>query len=341
MAEQMKNKRVKFLKGKQGLFIDSVVKRLNVGRDKLSEIFNIDKRTLSDWCREKSTMSYKALLDLCKNYNISVPKGIRVLPQFWYVNKAAKLGGLIRNKLYGNFGTLEGRIKGGLATIKKFTQKPELANKLGLKIIKDIKRPKSGLQLAEFIGIVLGNGGLTDYQLKVSFNRDTDADHGNFVKELVGELFGLTSKIIHKKFGKGSDVTVYSRNLVKFLESNGLRKGNKVKNKADIPLWIKRNNKLQLSCLRGLMDTDGSCYSYSHSVNKKRYCNVALCFTNASKALLKSVYNIFNKNGYYPCITGRRVYIYKENEVIRYFQEIGTHNSKHLKNFKRFRLLKD
>ncbi|MDD5464895.1 MAG: hypothetical protein PHP73_00900 [Candidatus Omnitrophica bacterium] len=336
MAEQIKNKRVKFPEGKQKLFIANVSKRLNLGRDKLSKIFNISRRTLSDWCREKSTMNYKALLDLYVNCNIPIPKEIKILPQFWYVKKAAKLGAFMRNKLYGNFGTPEGRRRGGLATIEKFMRKPELAKKLGLRIIKDINRPKRGLQLAEFVGIVLGDGGLTDYQLKITFNRDTDAEHADFMKELIKKLFKLTPKIISKKLDKGSDIAVYSKNLVEFLESNGLKRGNKVKNKADIPFWIKRNNNFQLSCLRGLMDTDGSCYTYSHNVNKKRYYNAALCFANASEPLLRSVYNIFDMNGYYPCITGRRVYVYGKNEIAKYFQKVGTHNPKHLQKYQKF-----
>jgi len=322
------------------LFISSVNKKLGVSRDKLSEIFNINRRTLSDWCREKSSMNYKVLLDLQTNYNISIPKEIKILPQFWYVNRAAKLGALMRNKLYGNFGTPEGRRKGGLTTIRKFMHRPKLAKKLGLRVIKDIKRPKSGLQLSEFVGIVLGDGGLTDYQLRITFNRDTDAEYADFVKELIKKLFKLAPRIIHKKSDKGSDIAVYSKNLVEFLESRGLKRGNKVRNKVDIPRWIKKNKRFQLSCLRGLMDTDGSCYAYSHNVNKKRYRNVALCFTNASEALLKSVYHIFDSGGYYPRMTGRRVYVYGENEINKYFQKVGSHNYKYLENYRRFRSLK-
>jgi len=340
MAEQIKNNRVKFPEGKQRLFIANVNKKLNVGWDGLSEIFNINRRTLSDWYREKTTMNYKALLGLQMNYDISIPKGIKILPQFWYVNRAAKLGALMRNKLYGNFGTPEGRRKGGFTTIRKFMHRPKLAKKSGLRIIKYINRPKSGLQLAEFVGIVLGDGGLTDYQLRITFNRDSDAGYADFVKGLIKKLFKLTPRIIHKKLDKGSDLAVYSKNLVEFLEGSGLKRGNKVRNKADIPLWVKRNNKFQLSCLRGLMDTDGSCYAYSHNVHEKRYRNVALCFTNASEALLKSVYQIFDSNGYYPCLTGRRVYVYGENEINKYFQKVGTRNSKHLENYKKFRFLK-
>ncbi|MDD5109230.1 MAG: LAGLIDADG family homing endonuclease [Candidatus Omnitrophica bacterium] len=336
MAEQIKNKRVKFPKGKQKLFIASVNKRLNLRQDELAKIFDINRRTLSGWCREKSTMSYKALLDLHANYNIPIPDGINILPQFWYVNRAARLGALMRNKLYGNFGTPEGRKKGGFATIRKFTRSPELAKKSGLRIIKNIKCPKRGLQLAEFVGIVLGDGGLTNYQLKITFNRDTDAEHADFMKELIKKLFKLTPKIISKKLDKGSDIVVYSKNLVEFLESNGLKRGNKVKNEVDIPFWIKQNNDFQLSCLRGLMDTDGSGYVYAHSINKKRYHNFALCFTNASGPLLRSVYTILDKNGYHPCMTERRVYVYGKNEIEKYFQKVGTHNSKHLHKYQKF-----
>jgi transcriptional regulator with XRE-family HTH domain len=341
MAEQIANKRVKFPEGKQRLFIAQVNRKLNLRRDQLAEIFSINRRTLSDWCREKSTMNYKAILELHKKYNISIPKEIKILPQFWYINRAAKLGAFMRNKLYGNLGTPEGRRRGGLATIRKFMHKPELAKKLGLRIIKGIKRPKSGLQLAEFIGIVLGDGGLTGYQLKITFNRDTDAEYADFVKELVKKLFKLTPRIIPKKSDKGSDIAIYSKNLVEFLESKGLKRGNKVRNKVDVPFWIKQNNSFRLACLRGLMDTDGSCYAYSHNVNKKRHHNIALCFTNASEALIRSVYDIFDNNGYSPSISGRHVYVYRESKINKYFQKVGTHNSKHLANYKRFRFLKD
>jgi len=145
MAEQIENKRVKFPEGKQKLFIANVSQRLNLGRDKLAKIFNINKRTLSNWCSERSTMNYKALLDLHINCNILIPEEIKILPQFWYVNRAAKLRALMRNKLYGNPGTSEGRRKGGLTTIGKFVRNPELAKKLGLRIIKEIKRPKRNL----------------------------------------------------------------------------------------------------------------------------------------------------------------------------------------------------
>jgi hypothetical protein len=341
MAEQIEGKRVKFPKGQQGLFIENANKKLNLGWDKLSKIFNISRRTLNDWRREKFTMNYLALLNLQMNYNISIPGKLKILPQFWYVNKAARLGASIRNKLYGNFGTPEGRRKGGFATIKKFMHNPKLASKLGVRLIKDIKRPKRGLQLAEFVGIVLGDGGLTDYQLKITFNRDTDAEYADFLKKLIKKLFKSTPRIILKKLDKGADIAVYSKNLVEFLESNGLQRGNKVRNKADIPSWIKQTNKFQLSCLRGLMDTDGSCYAYAHNVNKERYYNFALCFTNASESLLRSVYNIFERNRFSPCLSGRHVYVYGENEINKYFQKVGTHNPKHLENYRRFRFLKD
>ena len=84
------------------------------------------------------------------------------------------------------------------------------------------------------------------------------------------------------------------------------------------------------------MDTNGSCYADAHNVNKKRYCNFALCFTNASEPLLKSVYAILDKNGYYSSVTGRRVYVYGEKEIAKYFQKVGTQNNKHLRKYQKF-----
>jgi len=136
-------------------------------------------------------------------------------------------------------------------------------------------------------------------------------------------------------------IVASGKNLVELVQKYGLKIGNKVKQSVDIPSWILSKNEFAIACLRGLMDTDGSCYMYEHSVNKKRYRNFALCFTNASGALLKSTYNIFDRNGYHPCVTGRRVYVYGKEDIAKYFQKVGTHNSKHLEKYKRFRLLKD
>jgi intein/homing endonuclease len=336
MAEQIVNKRVCFAKGKQRLFIDSLVEKLYLDNDKLCESFNIKKRTLSDWRREISTMSYGALLGLCRKHNISFPKEVRVMPQFWYVRKGARKGGLIRNEKYGNPATAEGRRRGGLTTMRKFFSDPDLAKKLKVRIRKDISFPSKSARLAEFLGIMIGDGSLTDYQVRITLNRYTDIGYASFVEKLIKELFDVSPVIIRHKLDKSNDIVVYSKNLTGFLEEVGLKKGNKIKNNIDMPHWIKRNRAFKVACLRGLVDTDGSFYHCNHKAKRRTYSNFAFCFTSRSKKILKSVFDILKTNKLAPAIYKERVYLYRMESIKRYFEIVNSHNQKHFQKYASF-----
>ncbi len=323
-------------KGQQSKLLHRIGEHYCFDWSRIAKVSNVCERTLRDWRSEKYNMSYEALLKLQKIADIPIPKKKDILPEYWSARKFARKGGLKRYQIYGDFATVEGRKKGGINSQKLFHLNPEYARNLGIIIRKDIQRPKPSIELAEFIGIVLGDGGLTNYQLRITFNRDTDVKHADFVQRLIKRLFGLTTKIISRKFDKGSDVVVYSKNLVEFLEAQGLQKGNKVRNQVDLPLWIKRKKNFQISCLRGLMDSDGSFYQYYHRVNGNKYLNSALCFTNYSNNLLNSAFEILKTNGFNPSRYQERVYVYKKKNIERYFESIGSHNPKHLDKYKNY-----
>lgn len=175
----------------------------------------------------------------------------------------ARLGALKHNMLYGNPGTLEGRIKGGKATIKKFKQNPDLANKSGFIIRKNIRYPEKSVDLAELFGVILGDGGLPgNHQLIISFNNKTDRAYSLYLNSLLLRLFSINGNIQHRKDNNGADIVVSSSNLVDFLLREGLQFGNKVKNQVGVPAWIRKNPEYAKACVRGLMDTDGSFYCH-------------------------------------------------------------------------------
>ncbi|MBM4467703.1 MAG: hypothetical protein FJ014_19490 [Chloroflexi bacterium] len=55
--------------------------------------------------------------------------------------------------------------------------------------------PEKSPLLAEFIGIMLGDGSITDHQVTVTLNKTDDAEYANFIRELIGGLFGIASSI--------------------------------------------------------------------------------------------------------------------------------------------------
>jgi len=337
MAEQIRYNRIRFPKGRQKLFLEEIKMRLNCNNRFLAQALGIKIRTLSDWLREKSTINYSSIFNLCRKHKISFPQRAKLLPEFWYVKKASRLGAKIRNRLYGNPGTPEGRKRGGVTTMKQMMANPQLAMRLGFKTKKNIKLPQDKSLLAEFIGIMLGDGSLLGYGVKVTFNRVTDKKYGIFVQGLVRRLFGISSNVIIHKSDKSSDVVVYSKMLADYLVEMGLKRGNKKINNVDIPLWLKHDSKLGLDCIRGLADTDGSFYGYNNIIRGNRYKNFAFCFTNRASRLLASFYNILKKEGFSVSGAKDRVYLYKKKDIARYFEVVGSHNHKHLEKYRKFK----
>jgi len=285
-------------------------------------------------------MSYEALLKLCRISNISIPKITKILPEYWSAKKAARLGAIERNNLYGNPGTPEGRSKGGSTTVRKFREDPEFAKMLGFKLRTPMNLPGYSSELAEFIGIMLGDGYIKSNktQAGIAFNVETDYKHAIYIQGLIRRLFDLNSSIIYDKSDKGATVLISSRNLIDFLISIGLKTGDKVVNQVDIPDWVMHKKDYKVSCLRGLMDTDGSCYPYQHKVAGKIYSNFAICFTNHSLPLLKSAYRILKTSGFSPVMSrDNRIYLHKIEEIDTYFRKISSNNPKHLSKFKKFK----
>lgn len=252
------------------------------------------------------------------------------------LTERAKLGGLRRVKLYGNPGTAEGRSKGGKKTVQFFHLNPALAKTIGFVMRKEINYPERSPELAELIGIMLGDGGLPgNHQLTISFNYLTDKDYSRYICSIFEKLFSIGCSIHKRKNSNGADVVVNSSNLVDFLVKQGLVTGNKTRNQADIPSWIKGRAEYQIACLRGLVDTDGGLYTHKYRSNGKYYRYAKLCFTNHSGPLLNSVLTILTGLNFKAYLGDHHVSIYAASEVRRYFREVGSHNLKHVTKFER------
>jgi len=329
--------RIKLLKGEQGKFLNNVAKETDFSWDTISRLSSVCKRTFFDWRREKHQMAYEALLKLQKISKVPLPKNIKILPEYWSIKKAARLGAMRRYELYGNPGTRDGRKKGGMASYKRFSSDPIFAKKVRFKLRKKMRYPSESLFLAEFAGLLLGDGGIRgDYQVTISFNTKTDKEYAGYIQALIGKLFGFSSSIYPRRGANGADIVISSVNLVEFLaDKDILKKGNKIVNRINIPDWILRNRDYRISCLRGLMDTDGGIYYHKYKINRKWYKYPRLSFTSASKPLVGSVKKILEQLNFTPKVNKEKVTLYRLPEIKRYFEEIGTHNSKHLDRYKR------
>lgn len=332
MAEMFKSKRVKFPFGKQKAFLIKTKKTLRLKDEDLAKLLKISIRTLTDWKREKFHISLRALKLLSQKTKISMPQTTKILEPFWYTTKGASAGGIAVYKKYGYVGgDSEARKKKWLEwwnKIGRFKKHPII------NVSKPIKNPGFSEDLAEFTGIVMGDGGLTNNQLVITLNYKDDSEYSKFVEKIIKKLFDIRACKLKRKNTKVFIIRISRVELVRFCTKIGLKIGNKIKQQIDIPDWIKANSKFKIACLRGLIDTDGCVIIHKYRSRGKYYTYKKIAFTNRSLPLLKSVSAILNELNFKHRIGNNfDIRIEAMEDVRNYFKIVGTHNPKHLKRY--------
>ncbi|MFH2028500.1 MAG: LAGLIDADG family homing endonuclease, partial [Nanoarchaeota archaeon] len=156
----------------------------------------------------------------------------------------------------------------------------------------------------------------------------------DYIKPLCTELFAVDPKIQNLPKNNETFVTIYSKKLVEFLNSIGLKSGDKIRNQIGIPSWVFENKNFLKVCLRGLIDTDGSIFRMS---NKDSHL-LRINFTNHNKKLLNDARLAFIKLGFHPSkiICNNKIYISRKEDIVRYIKEIGFSNNKHINRYHEF-----
>lgn len=334
MAEQLKSKRVFFPTGKQAEFLLQSKKSLGCTWEELAKICQTSVRNLSGWRQEKNSLTLSALEGICKKRKIALPDSIRVRDAYWYTKKGAIIGGKAVMQKYGKVGGDETYRK------KKWREWWEKEGKFKLSKITEplpFKKPKFSKELAEFVGIMLGDGGMSDHQFTVTLNTVTDKEYSQFVQRLIRSLFEVSLGVCFNKKFLAERIMVSRIAIVSYLVNTvGLKQGNKVKQQVDIPSWVKENKRYSIACLRGLIDTDGCIILHQYLSKGKRYCYKKIGFTSRSYPLLRSASAILLILGIKHRIMRNKwdIRIEAKEEVKKYFQVVGTHNPKHLKRYK-------
>lgn len=342
MAKSLIYDRIKFnKKGVQRNFILRSKKSLKITGVKLAKKLGIGQRTLSDWTKEKFNMSYVAAQTLSKISEVPFPSSHRVIKWNDHLKKIGKLGGKNRVILYGKVVLDEEyrnmKWKEWWGKVGQYKKKPK-----NFQTIIKIKKPKRSELLAEFVGIMLGDGGINKYHISVTLS-DKEKKYILFVSKVIKKLFCVTPKIHKLSYAKAVQIVVNRKQLADFCHEIGLVRGNKVNQMVDIPTWIKENKKFSIACIRGLVDTDGCFYTNSYYSNGKKYSYFKIAFVSASKTLIDSVAKILINSGINFRVdrNHRDVRIESGQYVSKYIKEIGSHNHKHLEKIKKAGIVMD
>jgi len=308
----------------------AVRKRLKISNVGLAKLCKVHPRSFSDWAHRKIMMpdhAFAKLTRLGKYHPVA-----KTFPDKWHIKNASRKGGLVRTQLHGNPGTKDGRILGGYNSYKSFLKAHKKGKKTNFVLQKNINLPKRSAKLAELFGSILGDGGISKYQLTITLHKKDDKKYSQHVGSLIRGLFKTEPTYYERD--SVMQVTVSSRKLIIFLTRNGLLIGGKVRQQVGVPDWISAKPLWIKFCLKGLMDTDGCFYIDRHHVNKKTYLNPALVFTNRSLPVLNFFKKKIEKFGLHPTQkTKYSVFLRRKGEIIRYFKKIGSSNPKHLKKF--------
>lgn len=201
-----------------------------------------------------------------------------------------------------------------------------------------VKKPSK--ELAEFIGVMLGDGCITPsrknyrgYKIRICGHSENDKNYLlNYINPLSEKLFGVRFDTYYHSSKKSIYLTKSNKNLYYTLLHFGLKSGNKKTNNVKIPDWVFSNREYIKSCIRGLIDTDGSVSpftnrNYSIIWFKSAIPNLRASFSNAM-ALLG--YRTSKWSGHSDTL---QTYIGAKSLIRKYYKEVGFNNIKHKRRF--------
>ena len=294
----------------------------------VASAFGINVRTITAWRAGENLMPFDVALRWSGVTNVSLPH-YELIDMDQKRRAAGMLGGNARQLLYGNLGTPSGRRLGGLRAVETHRK-----NKTSPFIPRPVGTPRRNSDFAELVGAILGDGGITTYQLILYSNFFDEKEYSEFLRVLIKHVFKAES-ITYPSSHRGVIRLVCSRaEVVRHLREAGLNLGNKVERQAEVPLWIRVDPILSKACLRGLIDTDGCAYMDRHRIRGCVYTSRCIAFTNASVPLLDFVYTTWQSLGFHPTRHGRHVRLRRAEEVDVYIQDVGFSNPKHTARLK-------
>lgn len=302
---------------------------LNLNNQDLAFKLSISPRTLNDWINARYGIPLHTIEYLVKRYQIEMPKGILIKDEKDVRAIAGKIGGATAYQKYGNPGTYEGRKKGGFESLKTHN-----AKHTGFVLRKVFIPIQPSEKLAEFIGVMLGDGGMTKYQVRISLNKKDDALYAEYLQDVIIDLFRCKPTVRDKKNVR--ELVISGIDFVEKLNGLGLVVGNKIKQSISVPNWILKNSQYCKMCIRGLFDTDGSVFLDVHTIRGKRYSSSNVAITTYSPKLFGDINRIFRNMGFNPTIsTKHRVTLRQREQVVRFFRIIRPSNAKHLIRFQK------
>lgn len=327
--------RLVFLDGDQKVFLKAVKEKSKNNYDFIASVIEISGRSLRDWVNEKTLGDKEKLVKLSKLFKVTLPKILEEREDWWSGRVNGSVGAKARFLKHGIVATQKGRKLGGINSQINRKNNPEYYRSLGCKVAKVFKKPGKSELLAEWIGIVLGDGSLTNDQCQISLDLKTDKNYSEIVLKNLEELFDISAGIFEYPKQSLIRLIISGVGFVKMMKLFGLKTGNKVVHQVGIPEWITKNKDYYRSCVKGLFDTDGGSFTHLHRIKNYKYRHFGLTFTSASKPLMKGFENYLKQENIRYSVKDDHLFIYAVDDVKKFFETVKPNNTKHFDRFQK------
>lgn len=197
-----------------------------------------------------------------------------------------------------------------LKKIDNFNEWRKLAKRKGL-IRSEWPAFKKDGDLAEFIGVLLGDGNITKFPRTECLTLASNSNAKEFINRYATffkKFFGKNPYIEPKRTHNCTRVRVYQKYISKRL---GVPTGNRGKVLNRVPSWILQNRKFLIRYLRGLYEAEGSFCIHKPTSTYK------LLFSNRNPSLLDIVYSSLQRIGFHPHRSRYQIQLSRREEVYR------------------------
>ena len=293
----------------------------------------VHPRSVRDWRKGKYTISKSHFLCLVQLADINPQELVyEELPCWWGASKAGKAGASVYQTRFGALGNEKSRIAGGVASYAARKNQPG-----DIYTRKIVYAPPQSPDLAEFMGIMIGDGSIGRYQVSITLDAKTDKEYLEYITTLLTSLFKIKPGVQLRPRRGCVVLIVSSIELANYLVVMGLPRGNKLKAGLDIPSWITSNKSYSTACIRGIFDTDGSIFQETHHYKQKTYSYCRMALVSASPALRKTVAGKLHALGMNGLVRNNRsVTLERFTDIEKYFRIVGSSNPKHLDRWAAF-----
>jgi hypothetical protein len=196
-----------------------------------------------------------------------------------------------------------------LKKLDNFKKWRDKMKKLG-KIRSNYPELKKDGDLAELVGVILGDGNISVFPRTEAMTIASNAKNKGFIRRYAH----LTEKVFSQKptINKPANGCVRIRIYQKYISKrinipSGARKDKNIK----IPGWILKNKSFLIRYLRGLYEAEGSFCIHKPTSTYK------FLFSNRNESMLNNVYRSLVILGFYPNKSGYKVQVSRKEEVFR------------------------